>query len=46
MQFRALEFSGALKKVYGLDLSRLWRDKFGSFYGNGKKNGLPLEDSC
>lgn len=36
MQFRVLGSSGALKKVSGLDF-------FGSFFGDGKKNVLPLK---
>ena len=37
MQFRVLESSGTLKNVYGLDF-------FGSFFGDGKKNGLVFKD--
>ena len=36
MQFRVLGSYGALKNVYGLDF-------FGSFFGDGKKNILPLK---
>ena len=36
MQFRILESSGALKNVSGLDF-------LGSFFGDGKKNVLPLK---
>ena len=43
MQFRILESSGALKNVSGLDFHAYGVTNLGSFFGDGKKNVLPLK---